>query len=125
MQGILYEEPSVWLFLLVTLVLGGGLAYLTGKACAETWRSVPVTVFYLILVGMAVRFAHFALFEGTLLSLRYYLVDSAVVQAIGLGAWRLTRAGQMAKQYWWIYERTGPFTWAARREPVSTPPGQS
>lgn len=125
MQGILYEEPSIWLFLLVTIVMGGWLAWMTGKACAETWRSVPVTVFYLLILGMAVRFAHFALFEGTLLSLRYYTVDTVIVLAIGLGAWRLTRAGQMATQYWWLYERTGPFTWAARREPLSVPPGYS
>ena len=34
MQGILYEEPSVWLFLLVTLVMGGGAAWMTGRAMA-------------------------------------------------------------------------------------------
>ena len=35
MQGILYEESSVWLFLLVTCVLGGGGAWMTGRACAH------------------------------------------------------------------------------------------
>jgi small-conductance mechanosensitive channel len=120
MQGILYEESSIWLFLLVTVVLGGGLAWMTGRACAETWRSAARTVGFLLILGAAVRFAHFALFEGTLLSLRYYVVDTIVVGAIGLAAWRVTRAGQMAKQYWWLYERDGLFSWKERAAPAAT-----
>jgi hypothetical protein len=30
-----------------------------------------------------VRFIHFALFEGTLLSLHYYIVDAVVILGIG------------------------------------------
>ena len=30
MQGILYEEPSFFLFALVTVILGGGAAWQTG-----------------------------------------------------------------------------------------------
>jgi hypothetical protein len=29
-------------------------------------------------------------------------------------AWRMTRAGQMATQYYWLYERTGPLSWRPR-----------
>ncbi len=119
MQGILYEEPSIWLFLLVTVVLGGGLAYLTGRACAETWRDLGRTAVFLLLLGGGVRFAHFALFEGTLLSLRYYIVDTLVIGAIGLAAWRMTRARQMATQYWWLYERDGLFSWKERAAPLA------
>jgi small-conductance mechanosensitive channel len=125
MQGILYEEPSIWLFLLVTVILGGGLAWMTGKACAETWRDVPQTIVYMLILGLAVRFAHFALFEGKLLSLRFYVVDTIVVTAIGLLSWRMTRARQMAHQYWWLYERTGPLTWAERPAPLSSPPDKT
>jgi hypothetical protein len=123
MQGILYEEPSIWLFLLVTVLLGGWLAWMTGRACAETWRGVPETVAYLLILGMAVRFAHFALFHGTLFSLRYYVVDTLVTGAIGLMAWRATRARQMATQYWWLYERDGPFSWKERAVPPAAPTG--
>lgn len=111
MQGILYEEPSIWLFLLVTVIMGGWLAFMTGRACALTWREVPRTVGFLLLLGLVVRFIHFALFEGTLLSVHYYLVDTAIVMVIGLAAWRATRARQMTRQYWWLYERDGLFGW--------------
>ena len=30
LHGILYEEDYVWLFILVTIVMGGGAAYLEG-----------------------------------------------------------------------------------------------
>lgn len=120
MQGVLYEEPSIWLFLLVTVVMGGWAAWMTGKACAETWRGPLQTLAYIAILGLAVRFVHFALFHGTLLSLRYYLVDTLIIAAIGLVAWRVTRAGQMARQYWWLIERTGPLSWRERETPLLT-----
>ena len=62
------------------------------------------------------RFIHFALFEGTLLSLHYYLVDAVVVFVIGSLGFRYYRARQMTTQYRWLYERTGPFTWREQRD---------
>jgi hypothetical protein len=41
---------------------------------------------------------------------------------IGLVSWRATRADQMVHQYWWLYQRTGPLTWAERPVPLSSPP---
>ncbi|MGI6246998.1 MAG: DUF6867 family protein [Pseudochelatococcus sp.] len=114
MQGILYEESSVWLFLFVTLVLGGGAAWMTGRALAVTWAPLWQGIVYFLLLGAAVRFIHFALFHGTLLSLHYYLVDSIFLIAIGLTGFRYTRARQMTTQYSWLYKRTGPFTWRDR-----------
>lgn len=111
MQGVLYEEPSFWLFGLVTVLLGGWAAWMTGRAFALTWRSAGQGVVSLLLLAAAVRFIHYALFEGTLLSLRYYLVDAVVVTAIGLVGFRYTRARQMTTQYRWLYERTGPLSW--------------
>jgi hypothetical protein len=115
MQGILYEEPSVWLFLLVTCLMGGWAAWMTGRAVALTWGPYWQCVLYLALLAWAVRFIHFALFDGTLLSLRYYLVDALVVIAIGSIGYRFTRARQMTTQYHWLYERTGPLTWRERQ----------
>jgi hypothetical protein len=124
MQGILYEEPSFWLFALVTVLLGGWAAWMTGRAFALTWRSPGQAVASLLLLAGAVRFIHYALFEGTLLSLRYYLVDAVVVIAIGLIGYRYTRARQMTTQYRWLYERTGPLSWRAKAgldEPETLP----
>ena len=125
MQGILYEEPSIWLFLLVTVIMGGWAAWMTGRAMALTWRDFRQLVAYLLILAGAVRFIHFALFEGTLRSLHYYLVDAAVVTAIGLLGYRVTRARQMTTQYRWLYERTGPLTWREKRQDrTGSPPGK-
>jgi purine-cytosine permease-like protein len=122
MQGLLYEETSIWLFLLVTVALGGWTAWTTGKVCAETWRGIPQTVVYLLILGLGIRFVHFALFGGTLLSFHYYIADTVVLMVIGLVAWRATRARQMTKQYWWLYQRSGPLSWVERPAPLSSRP---
>ena len=114
MQGILYEESSIWLFLLITCLLSGWAAWMTGRAMAMTWRPYWMTLLYAVLLGAVVRFIHFALFDATLLSLHYYLVDFIVVAAIASVAYRMTRVRQMTTQYRWLYERTGPFSWRER-----------
>ena len=111
MQGILYEEPSIWLFLLVTVIMGGWAAWMTGRAMAITWRPYGMLIAYLLILAAAVRFIHYALFEGTLLSLHYYAIDAVVVLIIGSLGFRYYRARQMTTQYRWLYERTGPFGW--------------
>jgi hypothetical protein len=114
MQGILYEEPSFWLFGLVTVLMGGWAAWMTGRAMALTWKPYWQLILYLLILAAAVRFIHFALFGGTLLTLHYYLVDAVVVFLIGSLGFRYRRARQMTTQYRWLYERTGPFGWRER-----------
>ena len=114
MQGIIYEEPSAWLFILVTVVLGGWTAWMSGRALAMTWRPVWQVVVWAIPLAGVVRFIHFALFEGTLLSARYYLVDFAVVVAIAVIGYRYVLTRQMTTQYRWLYERAGPLAWRER-----------
>lgn len=113
-QGSLHEAPSIWLFLFVTCGMGGWGAWMTGRAMASTWRRYPVLVAYLLILGLAVRFIHFALFQGTLLSLHYYLIDTVVVQAIGALGYRMTRADQMTSRYRWLYLPDGPLFWKDR-----------
>jgi hypothetical protein len=114
MQGILYEEPSFFLFALVTVVMGGWAAWMTGRAMALSWKPYWQLLLYLLILAGAVRFIHYALFEGTLLTLHYYLVDAVVLLCIGSLGFRYYRARQMANQYRWLYERTGLFTWRER-----------
>jgi hypothetical protein len=112
-MGIVYET-SLGVFLLVTVFLGGGAAYAAGRAVALTWKHLGQIVAYSVLLAAAARFLHYALFGGSLLSPHYFLVDFIVLLAFaGLG-FRLTRARQMAGQYGWLYERTGPVTWRER-----------
>jgi hypothetical protein len=110
----LYAEESLLQVALVTGVLGGGAAFLAGRAIAQTWRPFWSVVVYMAMLGAAVRFVHFALFEGTLLSPASYLADALYLVIVGALAWRMTRAAQMATQYYWLYERTGPLTWRSR-----------
>jgi hypothetical protein len=117
MQGILYEEPSFWLFVLVTVLMGGWAAWMTGRAMALSWQPYLLGVGYLLILAVAVRFFHYALFGGTLLSIHYYLVDAAVIVTIGSMGFRRTRARQMARQYRWLYERAGPLTWREKAQP--------
>jgi hypothetical protein len=98
-QDLLYEPNHFWAFVLVTLILGGGAAWLTGRAIALTWRPWWQVVFYALVLAGAERFFHFALFEGTLLSPYYYLVDGLITLAFGIMGLRITRAGQMRRQY--------------------------
>jgi hypothetical protein len=115
MQGILHEEHSIFLFILVTIIMGGWAAWMTGRAIAITWRPLAQLPLYVLILGLVVRFIHFALFEGTLLSLHYYIVDTIVLMAFAFIGWRYTRAGQMVTQYGWLYERAGPFGWKSKR----------
>ena len=49
--GLLYEEDSLGVFLLVTVVLGGGAAALAGRAVALTWRPWWQVVIYMRMLG--------------------------------------------------------------------------
>ena len=117
---LLYEENSFGVFVLVTLILGGGAAALAGRAIALTWRPWWQIVAYMLVLGGTVRFFHFALFGGTLLSVHYYVVDSAICMAFGFVGFRAARAAQMITQYRWINQPNGPLRWR-RRAPGERP----
>ena len=113
-MGDLYASETLLQVVLVTGLIGGGADWLTGQAIAWTWRPFWHVVVYIALLGAAVRFVHFALFEADLISPASYAVDTLYLLVLGVLAWRMTRAAQMATQYYWLYERTGPLTWRAR-----------
>jgi hypothetical protein len=113
--ALLYEDESLGIFVLITVVLGGGAALLAGRAIAATWRPWWQVVIYMLILGGAVRFIHFALFGGTLVSPHYYAVDSVVCLIAGLLGFRAARVAQMVRQYRWINVADGPLRW--RRKP--------
>lgn len=116
MQALLGTSLGVYFGLTVCLM--GFAAFMTGQAIAVTWKPAWHAVGYTLLLGFADRFLAYALFDGHLLSLPAYLIDTATLAAIALLAWRLGRVGKMVAQYPWLYERAGPFSWRHR-----TPPG--
>lgn len=112
---LIYEENSFGIFVLVTLILGGGAAWLAGRAVAGTWRPAWQVFVYCLILGGAVRFIHYALFGGTLVSGHYYLVDTAFLMAFGFLGFRAARVSQMVTHYRWINEPDGPLRWRRRR----------
>jgi hypothetical protein len=112
--GWLYETGNAWVFLLVTIVIGGAASFMTGRAIAQTWRPYWHIPLYALPIAAAVRFFHYALFAEPLVSLLNYAVDCAIVLAAASLGYRLHRAQQMARQYHWLYERVGPLRWRAR-----------
>ncbi len=112
------DERSLGIFLFASVLLGGGAAFLAGRAIASTWRPWWHVALYMLVLALAVRFIHFSLFESRFLSLHYYLVDLAVCLVFGLIGFRLMRVRQMVGRYNWINERAGLFAW--RRRTVGT-----
>lgn len=111
--GLLWEV-SLGDFLLVTVFLGGGGAFLTGRAVALTWLPIVQLIGYVLLLTAATRFIHYALFGGTLLSLHFYCVDFVILMAFAALGHRLARVRQMIGQYSWLYRRTGVVSWRRR-----------
>lgn len=116
----LYGPETPFEIVLVTCVIGGGAAWLAGRAIAGTWRPLWHVIGYMGLLGAAIRFVHFALFEAPLLSPVGYLADTVFLVVVGCLGWRITRTTQMVTQYYWLYERRGPLNW---RERVDNVPG--
>jgi hypothetical protein len=114
-MGFFVEHPEGWAgilqFLVLTVIMGGGGAFMAGKALASGWKSIPRLLFYMLIFTAGLRFLHYALFEGTLTSPLYFVSHGLVVMAAALLGYRTKRASQMTTQYPWLYERTGPLSW--------------
>jgi hypothetical protein len=107
---------GLWIFLLVTVLIGGSAARATGAAIATTWRPPLQVLAAALLLTFAVRFFHYALFYEPLLSLKNFIVDYIVVAAACAYGYRATRVRQMIGQYPWAYERVAYFWWRRRQE---------
>jgi len=111
MPDWLYETGNGWVFLLVTVVLGGSAAFMSGRAVAQTWRPYWHIPLYMAPIAATVRFFHYALFGEPLVSLQNYLVDYGVVLIAASLGFRLLRERQMAQQYHWLFRRNGLLHW--------------
>jgi hypothetical protein len=111
MQGILYEEVSFGQFLFITCIIGGWTAWRTGKSVAENWQNYTTVILYTLLLGVGIRFVHHALFEGTMFSLHYYIIDTIVLLLFSTAGFRFYRTKQMTNNYYWLYEKASAFSW--------------
>ena len=107
----LLAENSFWVFVILTVIGGGGAAFMAGRSTALGWQPIWQLVIYMMIFGAGLRFLHFALFQETLSSGYYYVVQTAVVLAFALIGFRVTRVNQMTGKYPWLYEKTNPFGW--------------
>lgn len=107
-------EVSIGDFMLVTLFLGGGAAWLTGRAVAKGWSPYWQVLVYSALLAAAVRFCHFALFNGTLGAFDHYLVELVLLASIATLGFRTVRKAQMVRRYDWLFTPSGPLAWRAR-----------
>ena len=104
-------DAPLAVFVGLTVFAMGFAAFMLGQALGRTWKPVGQVIGYVLLLGLGDRFLTFALFQGKLLSLTGYLADTAVLAAIALAAFRITRAHRMVSQYPWLYRRDGLFNW--------------
>jgi hypothetical protein len=107
----LFVEQSFWIFLILTVIMGGGAAFMAGRSLASGWKPVGLLLAYMIPATAGVRFLHFALFEAQLFSLQYFLAHGLVLVGFALLGYRMTRVSQMVTQYPWLYERSGTLAW--------------
>jgi hypothetical protein len=107
----LFTEGSFGVFLLLTVILGGGAAFLAGRSLAKDWRSLTSLLVFMVPLGLGVRFLHFALFQHPLFSLSHFISTTLILMAFAVLGYRLKRVNQMITQYPWLYERSGLLTW--------------
>lgn len=119
MRGLIYSDDpyAIWTFLVFTVALGGLAAWATGRALAGTWRSLWTMPPALVVLAGAVRFLHYALSGEDLFSVHYYLVALVVVGLAAAYGYRSCRSEQMARQYPWLFVRSGKLGWTASSSP--------
>jgi uncharacterized protein DUF6867 len=117
LAAIGYETAGpngAYVFILLTVLIGGWTAWRSGQAQAQSWGSTWPVVAYAAALAAAVRFLHFALFSEPLLSPRNYLVDFLFLLAVALIGYRVRRVRHVTEQYPWLFRRSGPLGWKAR-----------
>ena len=107
----LITEGKPLVFLILTLVLGGGAAFMAGRSLAGGWKPIWLLMAYMVPFTAGLRFLHFALFQQQLTSLFQFVLTGVILAGIALVGYRITRVNQMTDQYPWLYEKVGPFGW--------------
>jgi hypothetical protein len=116
MNGLIYtaDDGGLLHFVLITIVIGGVLAWQAGRAIAGTWRGFLMVPVYMLILAAGVRFLHYALVGEELLNLQYYIVAFVVACLASAYGYRTRRAEQMSTQYSWIYRRSGLLGWSSK-----------
>lgn len=113
MEGLFFESDgsSRDVIRFIVMLIGFWTAWRAGRAAAEGWSDYPIVIVYSLLLGVMMRFLHYALFQGPFISPFYYLLDVALLLIFASIGFRMKRTNQMVNNYYWIYERTSAFSW--------------
>lgn len=113
MQGLFVEQDAGVHLVIRALVvlLGFWTAWRAGKAVAEGWSNYPLAVVYTLLLAGAMQFLHYALFEGPILDGFFYGLDFVTLLLFSTAGFRYRRTTQMTSNYYWLYEKSSPFSW--------------
>ena len=133
-MGVIYEK-SIWAFLFITVIAGGGAAFMIGRAAAKGWNPFWQAVVQVLGLATAVRFLHWGLFagatfeswrqaQGSLFSVHYYLVDAVILLLFAALGFRRQRTVQMLRQYGWLTVQTSPLSWRLRDSATVQPQSQ-
>ncbi|KGD99919.1 MULTISPECIES: DUF6867 family protein [Rhizobium/Agrobacterium group] len=113
MQGLFFEDDTGVRYVLrfLVMLIGFWTAWRTGKAVADGWSGLPTVIVYTLLLGVVMRFMHYALFQGPFISAFYYVIDVVLLSIFSIAGFRLRRTRQMVQNYYWLYEPTSAFSW--------------
>jgi hypothetical protein len=113
MQGLFFETDSGVRYVLRAFVvlIGFWTAWRTGKAVADGWENYSTVVIYTLLLGVVMRFLHYALFQGPFISPFFYAIDVVLLLVFSTIGFRMRRTRQMVQNYYWLYEPTSAFSW--------------
>jgi hypothetical protein len=106
-----FTDTGLAAFLIIVVLIGGAGGTLTARAVARAWRPWWRAALWMVPLAAAVRFVQFALFQGDLAAVRFYLVDLAILLVVALIAHRRTRTRQMLTRYGWLYRPAGALGW--------------
>ena len=133
-MGVIYEK-SIWAFLFITVIAGGGAAFMIGRAAAKGWNPFWQAVLQVLALAAAVRFLHWGLFagatfeswreaQGSIFSLHYYLADAIILLLFAALGFKRQRTVQMLRQYGWLTVQTSPLNWRLRDNASVQPQSQ-
>ncbi len=86
LHTILTGQASIGLVVLFVFCLA--VAWATGRAAARSWEPALKAAAYLLLLTVAIRFLHMALYHGTMSDPVEYVIDAAIALVVGLAGWR-------------------------------------
>ena len=110
----IFVEQNFLIFLILTVIMGGGAAFMAGRGLAMKWRPVSTAVPAMVPLTLGLRFLHYALFGADLTSLHYLITDFIILLAACLLGYRMTMVKKMTHQYPWLYEQSGPLGWRTK-----------